>query len=85
MSGNLPSISLKLRQVVNRHLESVAAQSCLASLLLLVLVFQQGAEGFKFPNQSALSGLLVSAVLNSAGFGPLRSTLGRSHKSHMPY
>jgi len=44
-----------------------------------------GAEGFESPNQSALSGLLVSAVLNLAGFGPLRSTLGRPHKSHMPY
>ena len=41
MLGNLPSISLKLRQVVNCHLESVPTQSCLASLLLLVLVFQQ--------------------------------------------
>ncbi|DBB02731.1 TPA: hypothetical protein ACH3X3_011672 [Trebouxia sp. C0006] len=28
---------------------------------------------------------LSFGVLNLAGFGPLRSTLGRPHKSHMPY
>ena len=48
-----------------------------------------GPEGFKHPNQLHPFRVevqhLLFAVLNLAGFGPLRSTIGRRRKSHMPY